>query len=1410
MLIGKGGEVVKQLSKDSGARIEISKSPTSDGPAGERTVYLSGSQDCIDRAKSMIEDTLNKAKERAGVPNNPNACTIKVPHELVGMLIGRGGETIKELKKESGARVDIAKEASDNSQDRMVHISGPPECVEYAKKMVEDMLGRARERQPDRDRSRSPMRSERAERESAAVSVMSASTSKTIKVAHELIGMLIGKGGDTIRAISRDSACRIEIAKDEAAEAEEKRTVYLAGPPECIRRAEEMIEDTLSQSREQRHMGGGGGRRGGRRSRSRSVRRSRSRSRGRGKVMRVAQELIGTLIGKGGETIRLISRDTGARVEISKDERDEFDRTVTISGAPDQIDKAMSAIERVLDEARAKMPAIHRPPGRSPPRAMALALQDNDFDDLAFNRGRSPIKESYLSEKVYIDEVEMPHRPNFMPEHEDGLPSDLEIFVRGLPKVCAERDLWEHLYRLGATDVKEILLLRRQKQSKGMAYVVFNRHDHAMMAKHKMNNTPASAIPCGGQMPAEEKGMIQVRFSESERCINGRNNVYSADMVALLLGQKGRAMQIVKEQSGLRKVLLTGRNMKSYGQVDEDPRLHLVVYYEPDEVENVTKVIELWGEQLGKIHMEIVDIIKGKGKGKGKFMDPMFPYPPPPHMMNFPPPPHMGELPPMRPPPGAEFPPPVEAPVLLQRRKLLSAEKIDGEVAAMAPQKVLEATCLRGRELRWQPWPEVAPFNEEWHALPMRWGLRGELFVLLRQRETGETKVCAAEVSSPLEKWPVLNASNKGPKTAKYKSFIFNEHLFLICIDRDSGSLKVFHVPDPSSNWDVAFETSLPESPDPSSEGFSFSRRSKLSVFYSQDRSPHVLVVEPEEDGSAKLFKIVDPGKVWTRQGKEAPPLSNKARVLPVYTKSKGGAPGEFEVAMFSVDGSTNELSIFRVFADTEKPWLLVSKLPFAGDTRLCCVYVPGKPEPLLMAGSPTERSQKLCHLNLLEWTAHKLDDRVSPPKVPIVEEKFSRQMSSLWPESRDGGDSQLVVATPIDCTADLPVSKHAWVTSPLLHGGELETQRGAPPGPPGMPPGALRPPFPRSPFEDPWGPYGGRPPFDPRGPPPFGMPPPPFGRPPFDPMGKGGPPPPGFDPHRPPFDMPPPGAPPPPGFERPPFDAPPRPPFDMPPPGMPPFERPPGRPPFDIGTRPPFDAPPGNWSGGMRPPFDAPPRPDGRPPFPGPEGHPPGPMEVGSFVEADFRDQGRFLRAKVIAKHEDGTFDIEYDGDYVEWKVPSSKIRPLPPFPGPPGALGAPPAPPGGEPAKEKRRHRHRRGGEGEDGGEGGERRHHRHRRRGGEDRDGSAPKEAAPDAPPANEEVADGNGAQDNAEEGGHRKRHRRRKRGSEDEKEKDRERSKSAEAEPEQKKERKRRHRSGERSRRHKEAKDGADDE
>ena len=114
--------------------------------------------------------------------------------------------------------------------------------------------------------------------------------------------------------------------------------------------------------------------------------------------------------------------------------------------------RAIRAIDDVLDTAARGGRGARRIRDEGEAAAGALVPVDGKA---------SPVRETWMGEKVYIDEVDMPCRPNYVPEHEDGLLTDLEIFVKGLPKICAERDLWEHLYRLGATDVKEILLLRQ-------------------------------------------------------------------------------------------------------------------------------------------------------------------------------------------------------------------------------------------------------------------------------------------------------------------------------------------------------------------------------------------------------------------------------------------------------------------------------------------------------------------------------------------------------------------------------------------------------------------------------------------------------------------------------------------------------------------------------------------------------------------------------------------------------------------------------------------------------------------------------------------------------------------------------------------------------------------------------------
>ena len=64
-----------------------------------------------------------------------------VPDHLVGLIIGKGGETIKAINKSSGGIVFIPKEInSENPEKRLVRITGNYDQIEDAKMQIEEMV----------------------------------------------------------------------------------------------------------------------------------------------------------------------------------------------------------------------------------------------------------------------------------------------------------------------------------------------------------------------------------------------------------------------------------------------------------------------------------------------------------------------------------------------------------------------------------------------------------------------------------------------------------------------------------------------------------------------------------------------------------------------------------------------------------------------------------------------------------------------------------------------------------------------------------------------------------------------------------------------------------------------------------------------------------------------------------------------------------------------------------------------------------------------------------------------------------------------------------------------------------------------------------------------------------------------
>lgn len=133
-LIGKGGETIKYLQGQTGTKIQIDHQAS-----GElKKVSIQGpTSDSIDRAKVLMKEILDADGPSSGPGDTFE--TVDCPPGIVGRIIGRGGETIKGLQAASEAKI-VVDQNFPQGVPRKVKISGKPESVQKAVKMVTDLI----------------------------------------------------------------------------------------------------------------------------------------------------------------------------------------------------------------------------------------------------------------------------------------------------------------------------------------------------------------------------------------------------------------------------------------------------------------------------------------------------------------------------------------------------------------------------------------------------------------------------------------------------------------------------------------------------------------------------------------------------------------------------------------------------------------------------------------------------------------------------------------------------------------------------------------------------------------------------------------------------------------------------------------------------------------------------------------------------------------------------------------------------------------------------------------------------------------------------------------------------------------------------------------------------------------------
>lgn len=126
-VIGPQGVVIKQIQENTKTRINFKGESKADE---DRVMVIRGTQDAIHQAELVVRKLI--------VDQPPIVSDIVlVPHTAVGRIIGRNGDTIRALTRQSKAKITIERNETRHSACPVsVYLKGPPAAVETAKLLI--------------------------------------------------------------------------------------------------------------------------------------------------------------------------------------------------------------------------------------------------------------------------------------------------------------------------------------------------------------------------------------------------------------------------------------------------------------------------------------------------------------------------------------------------------------------------------------------------------------------------------------------------------------------------------------------------------------------------------------------------------------------------------------------------------------------------------------------------------------------------------------------------------------------------------------------------------------------------------------------------------------------------------------------------------------------------------------------------------------------------------------------------------------------------------------------------------------------------------------------------------------------------------------------------------------------------
>ncbi|CAI5739188.1 unnamed protein product [Hyaloperonospora brassicae] len=384
LLIGPRGSNQKRMEDETGARILIrgqgsSKDPTGDPDENEELHVLitADSDEALAKAQSAVEDILfnpqqamklkqeqlrkvaelngtlidnyggarpgdgdghsssatgnDSTKYGPGNDGDSSSVDMKVPRDLVGYIIGRGGETIRDLQMKSGAHIQIVREdeGAPPTPDRFVNITGNPGSLSLAQQLIQNLVD---ERQQNQGTGGGFRERDDRDRMARYGGINPDGTeSVEILVPNERVGLIIGRGGCTIKAIQQRTGTSVTIPQTPDPNHPEMRLITIRGTMEAKEAARFEIQSMVNEEPGQRQGFG--------------------MASGQTIYMQVPNDRVGVIIGKRGETIKGIQDRHAVRIQIPQVPDPGSNppvRTISIQGPPHNLAGAKEEVDAVI------------------------------------------------------------------------------------------------------------------------------------------------------------------------------------------------------------------------------------------------------------------------------------------------------------------------------------------------------------------------------------------------------------------------------------------------------------------------------------------------------------------------------------------------------------------------------------------------------------------------------------------------------------------------------------------------------------------------------------------------------------------------------------------------------------------------------------------------------------------------------------------------------------------------------------------------------------------------------------------------------------------------------------------------------------------------------------------------------